>query len=80
MFNHKLDAFERVSNLVNNIGVLYTGKFDKFSEHYILSLILVNTVGLALVTKIVLPKLLASEERGGIINIGSESATIFIKR
>ena len=71
----KLGVFDKVSILINNAGVLYGKKFNEIAEEHIQSIISVNIVGLTLVTKILLPKLLANETKGGIINIGSESAT-----
>jgi short-subunit dehydrogenase len=67
----KLRVFDKVSILVNNVGVGLTGNFNEFPEDKINSSINVNVVGLTFITKLLLPKMLKNDKRGGIINIGS---------
>ena len=67
----KLSTFDKVSLLINNVGVMYNKKLNELAEEHIHSLLSVNVIGLTLVTKILLPKLLENENKGGIINIGS---------
>lgn len=67
----KLSEFDEVSILVNNVGILHNRVFAEHPQQDMLSLINVNVVALTIITKLVIPKLLLNENRGGIINIGS---------
>ena len=67
----KLSVFDEVSMLINNVGFFYSESFNEYEEDMIHKMISIFVTGFTLVTKILLPKLLANETKGGIINIGS---------
>jgi 17beta-estradiol 17-dehydrogenase / very-long-chain 3-oxoacyl-CoA reductase len=71
----KLNTFNKVSLLVNNVGIGIKCLFGELEGQKMIDLINVNVVGLTMVTKILLPKLLDTEMKGGIINIGSGTTT-----
>ena len=71
----KLGVFDKVSMLINNVGIFYQESFNEYAEEKIHSMINIFVTGFTLVTKILLPKLLGNETRGGIINIGSATIT-----
>ena len=67
----QLEVFDKVSLLVNNVGVGITGPFHKMSDADVQALLNVNVHSLVVTTKILIPKLLENDKRSGIINIGS---------
>ena len=68
----QLEAFDRVSILINNVGVGYRGVFHLMPDHELQALLNVNVHSVAFVTKILIPKLLENDSKSGIINVGSD--------
>ena len=67
----ELEVFDKVSLLINNVGVFYGGLFHQMLDKDVQASLNVNVYSLVFITKILIPKMLENEKRSGIINVGS---------
>ena len=68
---NSLSVFDHTSILINNVGVAFLGNLPEMTDKNLQNLLNVNTYSLWVVTKILLPKMLLNDKRGGIISISS---------
>eukprot|EP00345_Euplotes_harpa_P006846 CAMPEP_0168328960 /NCGR_PEP_ID=MMETSP0213-20121227/6823_1 /TAXON_ID=151035 /ORGANISM="Euplotes harpa, Strain FSP1.4" /LENGTH=341 /DNA_ID=CAMNT_0008332193 /DNA_START=99 /DNA_END=1124 /DNA_ORIENTATION=+ len=69
-----LGVFEKVSILVNNVGMASYNPLEKMTDENVLKQINVNVVGTTVVSKIMIPKLRANENRAAMLIIASIAA------
>ncbi len=67
---------EDVSILVNNVGILNLGVFDKIENKELMRELIVNTMPTAMLTKRFVPKMLARKNKSAIINLSSKSIDV----
>jgi len=65
-----------ISILVNNVGLVQTGKFAEENEKMMRDLIHVNIFPATFLTKRIIPRMLRREKRSGIITVSSHQAFI----
>lgn len=70
----KLDVFDIVSILINNVGGADYDPLVKMKDSEIHKMLNINVVGTTVMTKLMIPKLLLNPTRAGILFIGSSSA------
>ena len=68
-----LNVFDKVSILVNNVGMASYDPLIQMSDENIHKQINVNVVGTTVITKLMIPKLKANEERSGMMIIASSA-------
>jgi NAD(P)-dependent dehydrogenase (short-subunit alcohol dehydrogenase family) len=76
--NRTLDRVAELDILVNNAGIGMVGNIEETPLADFQRLLKVNVEGMFLVTKALLPRLLAS--KGSIVNIGSVAGLVAVKR
>jgi len=68
---HLFEDLEDVSILINNAGVLSLNKVENLNIEQTLRNIYVNTFPIPIITKILLPKMLARKHKGAVITVSS---------
>ncbi|CAI2373598.1 unnamed protein product [Moneuplotes crassus] len=71
----KFEEIEKCSILINNVGYAEASKFGLMKDADVHNMINVNITSNTVMAKIFIPKLLANDKRGGMINIGSSSCS-----